>query len=379
LPELQAYQKQANHGASDIPIQLQHLNFLISYVQKAYENATERLLPLLKHSEITYDLIWALFKPNDLLYTTCFGTERDRGVVFDVGEEKMNEFDVKYYSLSCRYRDFNGTIFGETAIEIQIQKFNGVRRIDTLAAFPFTYHPRQCAVKAELVECGRRFITLVGSHHCYCKGDAFHMTKNGPYKMAIDSRIMVDAAFFRKMNPNYSRPKIDANGSLRPDPPQVAYDLFGGSSTIETSPHDQIKGTETDLSALTEDELMTCCPTVLAFSFKDKLWCKYRNFGYSRATKLIHRYIVECAVAGVTNIKWSSAPFDSLALPTEQKSLLKALAEARIAAGSEYAFDDVVEGKGQGLIALLQCVIEPKLAVNSLTQSTVAHPALARH
>jgi hypothetical protein len=65
---------------------------------------------------------------------------------------------------------------------------------------------------------------------------------------------------------------------------------------------------------------------------------------------------VECAVAGVTRIKWSSAPFDSLALPAEQKNLLKALAEARMVAGSEYTFDDVVEGKGQGLIALLQYV-----------------------
>src|SRR2546421_5123201 len=83
-------------------------------------------------------------------------------------EEKMNEFHIKYYSLSCKYRGFNGTVFGETAIEIQIQKFNGVRWIETLAAFPFPYHPRQYAVKAELVECGRRFITLMGSHHCYC-------------------------------------------------------------------------------------------------------------------------------------------------------------------------------------------------------------------
>jgi hypothetical protein len=63
---------------------------------------------------------------------------------------------------------------------------------------------------------------------------------------------------------------------------------------------------------------------------------------------------VECAVAGITSIDWSSAPFDSLALPAEQKNLVKALAEARMASGSDYVFDDVVEGKGQGLIALLQ-------------------------
>ena len=57
--------------------------------------------------------------------------------------------------------------------------------------------------------------------------------------------------------------------------------------------------------------------------------------------------LVECAVASITSIKWSSAPFDSLALPPEQKELVKALAEARMATGSGYGFDDVVEGKGQ--------------------------------
>jgi hypothetical protein len=276
LSELETYRRQAGSGASDVPTRLKHLDLLIGYVQKAYKTTTERLIPLLKHSEITYDLVWALFKPNDLLYATCFGTKKDRAVIFDVGEERMNEFKVKYYGLTCRYRDFNGTVFGDTMMEVQIPKFSGVRRIETLAAFPFAYHPRRCAVEAELVECGRRFIALMGSHHCYCKGDGFLMTKDGPYKVTIDSRIMVDAAFFRKMNPNYSRPKIDATGSLRPDPPREAYDLCGHTSVTVISPHDRVNGTDAEPSAMTRDELMTCCPTVLAFSFKDKLWRTYR-------------------------------------------------------------------------------------------------------
>jgi len=65
---------------------------------------------------------------------------------------------------------------------------------------------------------------------------------------------------------------------------------------------------------------------------------------------------VECAVAGITDIKWSSLPFENLVLPAEQKNLIKALAQARVTADSEHAFDDFVEGKGQGLIVLLQYV-----------------------
>ena len=79
--------------------------------------------------------------------------------------------------------------------------------------------------------------------------------------------MMVDVTFFRKMNPNYSRPKIDANGDLRPDPPYEAYDLFDSTSTTVVSAHDQVTGTEIQLSAMTTDERMTCCPTLLAFSF----------------------------------------------------------------------------------------------------------------
>jgi hypothetical protein len=276
LSELEAYQRQADHSVSNVLSQIQHLDFLIDHVKGTYQTTTERLMSLLKHSEITYDLIWALFKPNDLLYTTCFGTKKDRGVVFDVGEERTNEYKMKYYNLTCRYRDFNGTVFGDTAIELQIPKFTGVKRVETLKAFPFAYHPRQHAVEAELVKCGQRFVTLMGSHHCHCKGDSFHMTKNGPYQVTINSRIMVDAAFFRKMNPNYSRPKIDATGNLKPDPPYEAYDLFNSASVTVASAHDQVRGTETEPLAMTRDELMTCCPTVLAFSFKDKLWRMYR-------------------------------------------------------------------------------------------------------
>jgi hypothetical protein len=68
---------------------------------------------------------------------------------------------------------------------------------------------------------------------------------------------------------------------------------------------------------------------------------------------------VEFAVAGIEDIKWSSLPFNCLTIPDEQREAVLALAEARalVEADAEspgVAFDDFVEGKGQGLIVLLQ-------------------------
>lgn len=73
---------------------------------------------------------------------------------------------------------------------------------------------------------------------------------------------------------------------------------------------------------------MTCCPTVWCSA--SKIIVAYvSSSSYHKAAKLISTILVE-------------------------KELVKALAEACMAAGSVYRFNDVVEGKGQGLTALLQ-------------------------
>jgi hypothetical protein len=55
-------------------------------------------------------------------------------------------------------------------------------------------------------------------------------------------------------------------------------------------------------------------------------------------------------VADIEEIKWSSAPFDGLTMPEEQRETIMTLTNPEL--GSE--FDDIVEGKGRGIIILLQ-------------------------
>jgi len=61
--------------------------------------------------------------------------------------------------------------------------------------------------------------------------------------------------------------------------------------------------------------------------------------------------LVKFYTQNVSEIEWSNDAFNSLVLPEEQKELVLALSEAQV--GDITAFDDVVQGKGKGMIILL--------------------------
>jgi hypothetical protein len=62
---------------------------------------------------------------------------------------------------------------------------------------------------------------------------------------------MINTAFFQKMNPNYSRPKIDAVGELKPKLPYVSFDIYNDISETVILSHDQIKNAEIKLLIIT--------------------------------------------------------------------------------------------------------------------------------
>ena len=56
-------------------------------------------------------------------------------------------------------------------------------------------------------------------------------------------------------------------------------------------------------------------------------------------------------VSSVSNIEWNEGAFDSLVLPADQKDLILSFATSQ--ASNSEDFDDVIQGKGKGIIMLL--------------------------
>ena len=126
----------------------------------------------------------------------------------------------------------------------------------------------------------------------------------------------------------------------------------------------QVKSNGVEPAELTEDDLLICCPTVLGFSFGEKLWGEFYLI-YSDIDIPLTSNAAEFAVADIKEIEWSSLPFDCLSIPEEQRDVIMALVEAR--SDPSVAFDDFVAGKGKGINMLLQYGLVLLIYLNILT------------
>jgi hypothetical protein len=137
---------------------LGYLDLLLNFIRTIYASTTERLGQLLEKQQITYDLLWTLFKPNTLAYTKCFGTGQPRCVRYEFGEEKTTKGGVEYFHIKARYLDFDGKVFGEISSDHAVEKFRRAKQITALEAFPLKYHPGEKHLRAHSTECGRIFV-----------------------------------------------------------------------------------------------------------------------------------------------------------------------------------------------------------------------------
>jgi len=346
-----------------------HLSILIEYLNTDYAPVAKILYPLLKHHEVTYDLLWALFLPNTLVYTICAGSNEPRCLKLDHSQYKQNTQRGNLFRLDCHYVDYNGKTFGEAKAVIEILAFTGNTRIDSLSAFPLAYHHDKEQVREKLIARGRKFLKLRGTHHKLYEGLAFFKNKKDLVRVNVYARIMIDCLTFRKMNPNYPMslgPAIgsqfapmkdensdgddDSNNDGEPNsipPKPIPINLRDGDDDSHNDGEPNSippKPIPINLRAIaslkpkqmSEDQLLICSPTVLGFSLGDKLY-------------------LEFSVEHIRNIVFNPSAFDCLVLPEKQKNLVRALVESYTDKSGKHrpGIDDIIRGKGQGMVVLL--------------------------
>ncbi|RAK99860.1 uncharacterized protein BO80DRAFT_477336 [Aspergillus ibericus CBS 121593] len=309
IPELDRCAKNMDNSSDHDSAHAEHLGLLINHLKLAYASISQRLDSILQHSHITYDLLWVLFKPGSHVFTTCFGIKEPRCVIFDVGEEVTQ------------------IRFGKAGIFLYVAKFRGSKPIEILKVFPFQHHPNHEHVRKDLVKRGQTFQDLAGLYIRHCKGSAFFTNKEKAIKVNINNQIAVDAVFFYQIQPNYSRPSLRDLGVKDKDGIII---INIGVISMEDR--------DVNTQKLSETDFLVTCPIVYCFSFKEKKFYISDN----------------CAVSALKDIDWSPESFDCLQILLEMKTLLMSMVKTRLGLIPTVPFDDVIDGKGQGLNILLK-------------------------
>ncbi|KAI7183443.1 P-loop containing nucleoside triphosphate hydrolase protein [Hortaea werneckii] len=356
---------------------------LVGYIDEDYAETKKTLYPLLAAGNITFDLMWALFKPNEIAVTSCYGTwDEPRCFKVEYATKCQSMQRGEWYCVEGKYLEYDGKGFGYGDFEVDVDRFKGPRKISSLATYPLKYHRDAEGVRKKIIARGEQFVGMEGMQYQFHKGLAFMKKKKQIAKININGRIMVDPATFRRINPNYPISFIK---------PREAEDLFSDSDEddecsccADSDSDDQAIGKQEDLQNrdhsddvpkykykwetgldgcpiyigvevdsdgeplraqnisqlanrptghFTEEELLLTSPVVLGFAFSEKLW-------------------LEFSLSGIHPITYNEIAFDSLVLPPAQKSIVRALVESHRFHAAK-TLDDVVQGKGKGLVAVL--------------------------
>jgi SpoVK/Ycf46/Vps4 family AAA+-type ATPase len=87
----------------------------------------------------------------------------------------------------------------------------------------------------------------------------------------------------------------------------------------------------------------------MLFGIRPEAFCRSVVRGYCLTSKAWAEFEVD----KVAQIQWNKQAFDALVMPPPRKRLLEALVKQQQAHKKDADMDDVVKGKGQGLIMLL--------------------------
>jgi hypothetical protein len=90
-----------------------HLKVLLKYLDKDYASTKKTLYPMLESGIITFDLLWALYKPNTLAYTTTYGSvDEPRAFKIELAEKEFSFMKGEWYNIEGRYLEYDGKTWG---------------------------------------------------------------------------------------------------------------------------------------------------------------------------------------------------------------------------------------------------------------------------
>ncbi|KAI0180415.1 P-loop containing nucleoside triphosphate hydrolase protein [Hypoxylon sp. FL1284] len=296
---------------------------------------------------IAYDQLWTLFPPGEVTHSKVL--EQDRG--FRV---TSSWYGPGAFNLRTDFVDFDGEKIGTRKADFFIARYSGTRQLQQLPTMPLRLIDDADAVRAAMVARGRRFEAYVGQHYAEYDGVALDRTGEGTYaRVNVRGRIMIDGDTYRRFGPSNNafyvtemkKNKGDGNGdgssgsSSRSSRSSGGRDDHRPPKTFQPRAVNHIgfapvagAGAKKTFDPLSDEEAAVTVAMVRGYAFPAKSF-------------------LEFLVDKVAPIEWNAHCFDDLVLDQATKKTVQAVVSKH--ASSRDSFDDIVKGKGQGLVCVL--------------------------
>ncbi|GAM83468.1 hypothetical protein ANO11243_014560 [Dothideomycetidae sp. 11243] len=326
-------------------LKLQHAELLYNLLVSEFQDLIDSSQDMMAKGVMTYEHVWTLFQPASLIFSKVEGQERVFRLVS--GKYGFNKDNKPGFWLMMLFVEYDGSRFGYQRFNVFLHSWTGTRTIFTLAGFPLEFHREKDELRNKLIARGAKVEALSGSHYRGYEGMGWRRDLWGhKEKFSIKGRIMVDTHGWNKNVPNYSifvTPFNRDSGS--------GHRSGSDDSDCESDSDEELGDFEDDMEdgmpidghfaddedeankePLTEEQRLMCNHLIRGYALKQKQW-------------------LNLYVNSVHELSFNTRAFESLVLPESQKELILGFTSSQ--QSTRHQFDDVIEGKGRGIILLL--------------------------
>ena len=165
-----------------------------------YPILSEEIMPHIKTMEdltnnkvITFDYLWSIFAPSMEVYTMLDGQDR----LLELTHSRYGaNMGGEFFTLECRYIDCDGLSFGYVLSSVDIDKFEGVKKLVELDAFPSHLRPDIESMVDRLHVRGEKLEQLNGFHHMSYSGFYTARSSRQIRKRHVCNKVFLLAAKF---------------------------------------------------------------------------------------------------------------------------------------------------------------------------------------
>ncbi|KAI1419950.1 P-loop containing nucleoside triphosphate hydrolase protein [Xylaria sp. FL1777] len=299
---------------------MSHLNLLLEWIQTHFKADIEAYEVCIagEVKAITYDHLWTLFAPKTIVHTKVLEQHR----AFRVFSSWYDGGEVPGFNIVTHYTDYDGEKVGERKMELFIPKYRGNRDLRSIDARPLDLHEEAEEVREHLLTRGRKFESYIGQHFKTYDGIAVKKTERGYARINIQGRIMIDCKTYHR---------LDANDMFR----------------VKDSVGEAAKREKARRKAAGKTHFASEQPTYEKLSDEDALLTNSTVRGFSFTAKKFLEFFVD----NISPIQWNKQCFDDLVLDPNTKKTVQALVSMH--SKERESMDDIVDGKGQGLVCVL--------------------------
>ncbi|CAK7236695.1 hypothetical protein SBRCBS47491_009725 [Sporothrix bragantina] len=379
-----------------------------------HDKIIETYNSLVPHGKITFPMVWTLYPPYEPVISLQPGLPLEQSSCYLVESVSFShEKTGPAWEISTLFGYHDGTRFYLKSETKVIRWFDGVKDIHQdhqlhLLPLSLIEETRRNEIRAALIRRGKLYID-------YCTRDFSFMHYTGSVDLVnrdsekqlkafgaknsihVDTRVIIDRTAESKISnadddigrtvssclsehfsttaereisvTSSSMPVMGVHQRLR-DLVQSDFSGAGNSKNGDSSGGSGSKdyddggdGGDWLLDAkalapqkfeLTEEDYLICRRNVVAFLLDRKLWVYY------------------CVIHNLREIEWKADPFNSLQLHPDKKRLVHRLVKGFDGGSQADMYDDLIEGKGKGLIFLLHGApgLGKTLTAESVSEST---------